>query len=81
MALLVTVTRAQSRLSLMRTRLFPGVWLSVLTIFCSCRMTPRLPEADAAGEPLPEFFGPVTWDVTEVELRTHFPNAGIYNRD
>ncbi|AGC43482.1 hypothetical protein MYSTI_02155 [Myxococcus stipitatus DSM 14675] len=65
----------------MRTRLLPGLCLSALTVFCSCRSVPRPGEAGAAGEPLPEFFGPVTWTSTEAELRTAFPEAQVDNRD
>ncbi|WP_342380069.1 hypothetical protein NVS55_10920 [Myxococcus stipitatus] len=65
----------------MRTRWSLGVWLSVLTVFCACRSAPRLGEAGAAGEPLPEFFGPVTWASTEAELRTSFPDAQVDHRD
>lgn len=65
----------------MRTRLFLGVWLCALAVFCSCRGVPHLREEGAAGQPLPEFFGPVTWNSTEAELRTYFPKAEFYNDD
>ncbi|MBJ6759164.1 hypothetical protein JGU66_00225 [Myxococcaceae bacterium JPH2] len=65
----------------MRTHWFFGAWFCALTVFSSCRTSPPLPEATAAAEPLPELFGPVTWDSTEAELHSRFPEASISHRD
>jgi hypothetical protein len=71
----------------MHTRWLLWVCLSALTLLgaCASRSTPspapaRAPEA-VASEPLPEAFGPVTWEATEARLHARFPEAVVSTHD
>lgn len=71
----------------MRTRWLPLVCLFGLTLLGACARQRTVSSAPVstpetgAHEPLPEAFGPVSWESTEAQLRARFPEAVASTHD